>query len=144
MAEKDLGPEDLGIDVARSPEQRYRWFLASLLLGRNIRQAQAAHTYRALIEHGMTSPERFAGLEHEQLRAILDEGGYDRFDHLMARELQEVMAGVARDWGSVNHLLTSSADRQEAHDRVVAYRGIGETTARILLDAVPPALYGTA
>ncbi|MGT2427044.1 hypothetical protein [Amnibacterium kyonggiense] len=97
-----------------------------------------------LLEHGLTSPDRFAGLEHEQLRAMLDEGGYDRFDHLMARELQEVMAGVARDRGSANHLLASAADRREAHDRVAAYRGIGETTARILLDAVRPDLYGTA
>jgi endonuclease III len=140
----DLGPSDLDIDPARSPEQRYRWFLASLLLGRNIRQTQAANTYRALIAHGMTSPERFADLQREQLRAVLDEGGYDRFDFIMTDELHGVMAGVRQDWGSVNHLITSAKDRGEAHDRLLAYKGIGETTARIFLDAVPADLYGTA
>ncbi len=140
----NLGPADLDIDPARSPEQRYRWFLASLVLGRNIRQTQAAHTYRVLIEHGLTSPGRFADLGREELRALLDEGGYDRFDHLMTDELHEVMAGVAADWGSVNHLLASAKDRAEAHDRLVAYKGIGEVTARILLDEVPTGLYGSA
>ncbi|RIX27925.1 HhH-GDP family DNA glycosylase [Amnibacterium setariae] len=145
MAERNnLGPADLGVDVARSPEQRYRWFLASVLFGRRIRQEQAARTYRVLIEHGLTSPERFADLDRDALRRLLDEGGYDRFDWLMTDELHEVMAGVARDWGSVNRLVTSSADRREAHDRLVAYKGVGEVTARIFLDDVPADLYGTA
>lgn len=144
MPDANLGPADLDIDVAKSPEQRYRWFLASLLFGRNIRQTQAAHTYRVLIDHGLTSPERFADLSREQLRALLDEGGYDRFDYLMADELHGVMAGVVADWGSVNHLLASAKDRAEAHDRLVAYKGIGDTTARIMLDQVPADLYGTA
>ena len=41
MRENNLGPADLDIDPSRSAEQRYRWFLASLLLGRRIRQEQA-------------------------------------------------------------------------------------------------------
>lgn len=144
MAQRNLGPADLDIDPARSAEQRYRWFLASLLLGRNIRQEQAAKTYRALLDHGLTSPARFADYEREPLRAVLDEGGYARFDYIMTDELHEVMAGVAADWDSVNHLITSAADRHEAHDRLLAYKGIGETTARIFLDGIPSELYGTA
>lgn len=30
MTDRNLGPADLDIDPERSPEQRYRWFLASL------------------------------------------------------------------------------------------------------------------
>jgi len=140
----NLGPADLGIDPARSPEQRYRWFLASVLFGRRIRQEQAAHTYRVLIEHGLTSPERFADVSRDDLRVLLDDGGYDRFDWLMTDELHEVMAGVVRDWGSVNRLVTTAADRQEAHDRLVAFKGVGDVTVRIFLDGVPQDLFGTA
>ena len=143
MAE-DMGPGDLGIEPGRSPQQLYRWFLASLLFGRNIRQTNAANTYRALLEHRMTSPARFADLDREQLRRILDEGGYDRFDYVMTDELHGVMAGVRRDWGSVQHLVASAADRGQAHDRLLVYTGIGEVTARIFLDQVPARLYGSA
>ena len=139
-----MTPEDLGIDPSRSAEQLYRWFLASLLFGRNIRQQQAAKTYGVLMEHGMTSPKHFADLGREPLRKVLDEGGYDRFDYQMADELHEVMAGVADDWGSVHHLVASSADRAEAEQRMEAYKGVGPTTARIFLDEVPAGTYGSA
>lgn len=138
-----MGPGDLGIEPGRSAEQLYRWFLASLLFGRRIRQEQAAHTYRVLIDHGLTSPKHFADLGREQLRRVLDEGGYDRFDYQMADELHGVMAGVQDDWGSVHHLVASSADRDEAARRLTAYKGVGDVTARIFLDAVPPATYGS-
>lgn len=143
MAE-NLGPADLGIDVARSDQQLYRWFLASLLFGRNIRQSQAQKTYEVLIERGMTSPGHFADLGREQLRRVLDEGGYDRFDYQMADELHGVMAGVQDDWGSVHRLVASAADRAEAERRMTAYKGVGPTTARIFLDEVPAGLYGSA
>ena len=143
MADSDLGPGDLGIDPSTEPGL-YRWFLASVLFGRNIRQAQAAETYRVLIEHGMTSPKRFAELGREPLRRLLDEGGYGRFDSLMSDELHEVMVRIDADHGSVHRLVATSADRAEAHDRLVALKGVGEVTARIFLDAVPPGLYGSA
>ena len=140
----DLGPADLGIEVDRSDQQLYRWFLASLLFGRNIRQAQAAKTYRVLIDHGFTSPGRFADVDAQRLSAVLDEGGYDRFDDQMADELLRVMAGVVADHGSVHRLVATSADRAEAERRMTAYKGVGPTTARIFLDQVPDGLYGSA
>ncbi|MFD1721059.1 hypothetical protein [Amnibacterium endophyticum] len=140
----DLGPDDLGIDVARSDQQLFRWFLASLLFGRNIRQQQAARTYSVLIDHGLTSPARFADLEHEELSRLLDEGGYDRFDDQMADELQRVMSGVHDDWGSVHRLVATAADRAVAERRMTAYKGVGPTTARIFLDEVPAGVYASA
>ncbi|MGY2898006.1 hypothetical protein ACVKXF_000618 [Curtobacterium sp. PvP017] len=57
---------DLGIDLSDGkPQQLYRWFLASMLFGRPIRQEQAAATYRVLIDHGFTSPGKFAGAGRE-------------------------------------------------------------------------------
>ena len=141
---KTMTPADLGIEPGRSAEQLYRWFLASLLFGRNIRQEQAAKTYGVLIDAGMSSPKHFADLDRERLRHALDEGGYDRFDYQMADELHRVMAGVVDTWGSVHHLVASAADRAEAHDRLVAYKGVGDVTARIFLDEVPEGTYGTA
>ncbi|WP_445996012.1 hypothetical protein ACUWEX_08990 [Okibacterium fritillariae] len=141
----NLTPADLDIDPSTgSPVQLYRWLLASLLFGRRIQQEIAAQTYRTLIDHGFTSPARFSTVGREQLRRILDEGGYARFDYIMTDELRDVMPGLADEYGSVHHLVASSADRDELIERLTAFTGIGPVTARIFADAMPSQLYGTA
>ncbi|WP_439692306.1 hypothetical protein ACRQ4B_15605 [Curtobacterium sp. SP.BCo] len=133
-----LHAEDLGIDLTDGrPQQLYRWFLASMLFGRPIRQQQAAETYRALIDHGFTSPGKFAGVGHEQLRRVLDEGGYARFDHQMADALHETMHTLDADEGSVSHLVRTAGSREELRDRLGDLRGVGPKTIEIFLRDVP-------
>ena len=138
-------PSDLGIDLsAGSPQQLYRWLLASVLFGRPVQQEVAADTYQVLIDHGLTSPARFAEHDHEGLRRLLDEGSYARIDHVMSDELHEVMGRVDSDWGSVNHLVRSSADRAELTRRLTDLKGVGPKTAEIFTRELPDALYGSA
>ena len=59
MATEDLGPADLGIDPGRSPQQLFRWLVASILLGGNVRQTIAKQGYEALVAAGYTSPAEF-------------------------------------------------------------------------------------
>lgn len=141
----NLGPADVGIDpFTGSPQQLYRWFLASLLFGRHIQQTIAADTYRALIEHGFTSPHKFGEIEREPLRRILDEGGYGRFDYIMTDELHEVMGQLLEDYGSVHKMVVTSADRDELTTRLTAFTGIGPVTARIFTQELPKDVYGAA
>lgn len=133
-----LHAEDLGIDLTDGkPQQLYRWFLASMLFGRPIRQQQAAETYRALIDHGFTSPGKFAGVGHEQLRRVLDEGGYARFDHQMADTLHETMHTLDADEGSVSHLVRTAGSREELRHRLGDLRGVGPKTIEIFLRDIP-------
>lgn len=141
VAQTDTTPEDLGIDPGRSAQQLFRWLLASLLMGRNVQQTLGANAYRAFVDAGYTSPGRFEEHSHGDVVAVLDSAHYTRYDESMATELRDVLVGIAHDYGSVHHLITSSAHRGEAHDRLVAYRGVGETTARVFLDQVPEHLY---
>ncbi|MFZ7086864.1 hypothetical protein [Curtobacterium sp. RRHDQ10] len=132
---------DLGIDLAEGkPQQLYRWFLASLLFGRPIQQEIAVKTYHALIDHGLTSPKHFAEHSHEGLRAILDEGGYGRFDHQMTDALHSAMASIDEDHGSVSHLVSSAADRAEVKRRLEALTGVGPKVVEIFLRDVPAEL----
>lgn len=132
---------DLGIDLTDGkPQQLYRWFLASMLFGRPIRQQQAAETYHALIEHGFTSPGKFAGVGHERLRKVLDEGGYGRFDHQMTDALHETMHTLDADEGSVSHLVKTASSRSELRDRLGELTGVGPKTIDIFLRDVPAAV----
>ncbi|WP_123681129.1 DNA methylase [Curtobacterium sp. PhB115] len=129
---------DLGIDLSDGkPQQLYRWFLASMLFGRPIRQERAAETYHALIEHGFTSPGKFAGAGREQLRGVLDEGGYGRFDYQMTDALHETMRTLDADEGSVSHLVKTAASRKELRERLGQLKGIGPKTIEIFLRDIP-------
>lgn len=141
MADSETTPEDLGIDPGRSAHQLFRWLLASLLMGRNVQQTIGANAYRAFIDAGYTSPGRFEEHGHADIVAVLDAAHYTRYDESMATELHDVLLGVTHDYGSVHQLIASSKHRGEAHDRLVTYKGVGETTARVFLDQVPEHLY---
>lgn len=149
MADADLGPGDLGIDLAPeasdpTPQALYRWLLASLLFGRPVQQGVAADTFHVLIQHGLTSPATFAERGREELRRILDEGSYARIDYVMSDELHDVMGGIVSDHGSVNHLVRSSSGAAELRERLESYRGVGPKTAEIFTRWLPASLYGTA
>lgn len=74
-----LYSEDLGIDLT-VPEDRFRWFLASILFGARISEKIAARTYMALERAGLDSPENILSAGWDELVRILDEGGYVRYD----------------------------------------------------------------
>lgn len=145
----DLGPRDLDIDLdpadgEPTPQALYRWLLASVLFGRPVQQHVAADTYRVLIEHGLTSPAKFASVEREDLRRMLDEGSYARIDYVMSDELHEVMGRIDTEYGSVNHLVRSSADEAELRERLTEFKGVGPKTAEIFLRWLPSGVVGSA
>ena len=142
---KDLTPADLGIDPASgSPQQLYRWFLASVLFGRPIQQSGAAETYRTLLGAGLTSPSKFAELKREPLRRLLDRGGYVRLDYRMADTLHTVMRALVDEHGSVHHLVATSTNAADLTEKLTAFTGIGPVTARIFTAQIPTVLYGSA
>ena len=140
----NLSPEDLGIDLSTGrPQQLYRWFLASILFGKPIQQNVSAGSYRVLIEHGFTSPKKFAAIAREPLRKLLDDGGYGRFDYQMADYLHATMAAVKSEHGSVHRMVASARSRADLKKTVKQFTGIGDTTARIFTDPIPAAVIGT-
>ncbi len=141
----NLTPADLDIDPSSgSPQQLFRWLLASVLFGRPIQQSVAAETYRTLLKNDFTSPQKFTQLGREPLRRLLDEGGYVRLDYQMADTLHAVMQSIIDDYGSVHHLVATSHDAAELTERLTAVKGIGPVTARIFTSQVPTAVYDSA
>jgi hypothetical protein len=125
----------LGVDPARDAGERFNWFLAALLYGTRISEALATRTWRAFCERGVLTPGRIVQTGWDGLVAILDAGGYVRYDYKTATKLLDVCSALLRDYGgSLDALHEAAAGPRDLEVRLKALgKGIGDTTAAIFL-----------
>lgn len=88
---------EMGIDVDQGDQEVGRWVLAATLFGTRISAKVAVRTYRCLSEAGMGTPAGVGGRTWEELVAVLDEGGYVRYDFRTATRLQALAAVLERE-----------------------------------------------
>lgn len=126
---------ELGIDLKAGPNERQKWFLAAILYGARISGSLAARTYRVFAENGVLTPEAILAQGWDGLVALLDEGGYTRYDFKTATKLLRVMEALKRDYdGQVEQVAAKSKDYQELSARLSALApGLGPTTVNIFL-----------
>jgi len=126
----------LGIDLA-APDagERFRWFLAAMLYGARIPESLATRTWHEFAVRGVLTPARILTTGWEGLVAILDAGGYVRYDYKTATKLLEVCDALMRDYGgSLDALHDAAADPRDLENRLKALgKGIGDTTVGIFL-----------
>jgi len=84
---------------------------------------------------GVLTPDRILSTGWDGLVAILDAGGYVRYDYKTATKLLEVCAALLRDYGgSLDTLHDAAADPSDLENRLKALgKGIGDTTVAIFL-----------
>jgi len=126
----------LGIDLAAANAgERFKWFLAALLYGARISGSLASRTWREFAARGVLTPEGIAATGWDGLVAILDAGGYARYDYKTATKLLEVCAALMRDYGgSLDALHDAATDPRDLENRLKALgKGIGDTTVDIFL-----------
>ena len=126
----------LGIDLAAPNEnERFKWLLAALLYGARISETLATRTWREFAAHGVLSPERIVATGWGGLVALLDAGGYARYDYKTATKLLAVCEALMRDYGgSLDALHAAAADPRDLENRIRALgKGIGDTTVGIFL-----------
>jgi hypothetical protein len=89
--------EMLGIDLkSRRKEEISKWFLASILYSKPIRESSATNTYRVFEAEGVTSPLEILGTGWDGLVSLLDEGGYTRYDFSTATRLLGVFGELQK------------------------------------------------
>lgn len=133
--------EMLGIDLkGRKSSEVAKWFLASILYAKPIRESSATKTYKILEHEGKVTPKEIAGTTWEQLVEMLDEGGYTRYDFSTADKLLEVFANLMRDYnGDLNKLHDSAEDSKDLEARLKNLgKGIGDVTVAIFLRDMRP------
>jgi len=139
----------LGIDLSAADSgERFRWFVAAILFGTRISELLAIRTWRELDAHGVLTPQHVVETGWDGLVAILDAGGYVRYDFKTATKLLAVCNTLLHDYtGDLDKLHASATDPCDLEDRLKALgKGIGETTVAIFLrelrgiwsSAVPP------
>jgi hypothetical protein len=127
---------ELGIDLA-APDagERFMWFLAAVLYGTRISESLASRTWREFSARGVLTPENILATGWNGLVAILDAGGYVRYDYKTATKLLDACAALMRDYrGSLDALHDAAADPRDLENRLKALgKGIGDTTVGIFL-----------
>ena len=126
----------LGIDLA-APDagERFKWFLAAVLYGTRISEALATRTWREFAARDLLTPERILTTGWDGLVAILDAGGYVRYDYKTATKLLDVCHALTRDYGgNLDSLHAVAADPRDLENRLKALgKGIGDITVSIFL-----------
>lgn len=136
---KNLGgrhASSLGIDLAASDAgERFKWFLAAVLFGTRISAVLAIRTWKVFAAREVLTPERMLQTGWDGLVAILDAGGYVRYDYKTASKLLDVCTSLEQNYsGNLDTLHDAAADARDLQQRIKALgRGIGDTTADIFL-----------
>lgn len=128
--------EMLGINLkSRRAEEIAKWFLASILYSKPIRESSATTTYRTFEVEGVLSPSRIVGTGWEGLVFLLDEGGYTRYDFSTATKLLEVFGNIEKQYGGdLNRLHAAAKDSDDLEKRLTNLgKGVGPTTVAIFL-----------
>ncbi len=126
----------MGIDLkSRRAEEIAKWFLASILYSKPIRESSATATYRVFEAEGVLSPSRIVETGWEGLVSLLDEGGYTRYDFGTATKLMEVFGNVGKWYGGdLNRLHAAARNSNDLEKRLTSLgKGIGPTMVAIFL-----------
>lgn len=127
---------ELGIDLSEPDRvQIFRWFLAAKLMGARISTRAALSTWRQFARRGVDTPERIRQAGWDGLVAILDEGGYARYDFSTATRLLAIAGDILERYrGELNVLHERSDGPRDLEVRLMGLgKGIGPVTANIFL-----------
>jgi len=127
---------ELGIDLSEPDRvQIFRWFLAAKLMGARISTRAALSTWREFDRRGVDTPEKIRQSGWDGLVAILDEGGYARYDFSTATRLLAIAGDIIERYrGELNVLHDRSDGPRDLEVRLMGLgKGVGPVTANIFL-----------
>jgi hypothetical protein len=88
---------ELGIDLSTADAREvFKWFLAAVLFAARISGNLATRTYRAFAQEDLVTPRKILERGWDGLVAVLDAGGYVRYDFKTATKLLNVCGSLAQ------------------------------------------------
>ncbi len=126
----------LGINLkSRRNKEIAKWFLASILYSKPIRESSATRTYQCFEKRRVTTAKRIVEVGWDRLVSILDEGGYTRYDFSTATRLLEIFGNLEKHYhGDLTKLYEASKDGAELEANLKRLgKGIGDTTISVFL-----------
>jgi len=124
--------EELGLDLTK-PDDRFKWFVASILFAKRISAEIAKKTFRLFEDEGLTSPDKILEAGWDRLVEILDSGGYVRYDFSTASNLLAIMKELKEEYGDLERLHQESSSPSDLEKRLLRFKGIGPVGVNIFL-----------
>ena len=124
--------EELGLDLSE-PEDRFKWFLASLLFAKRISAEIAKKTYHRFEEEGLNTPGKILAAGWDRLVEVLDSGGYVRYDFSTASNLLRIMKEIKEKYGDLEELHRQASDPKDLEKRLQEFVGVGPVGVNIFL-----------
>jgi endonuclease III len=124
--------EELGLDLNK-PEDRFKWFLASILFAKRISSKIAKKTFKRLQEEGLVTPEAVLNAGWDRLVEILDSGGYVRYDFSTATNLLDVSKKLLEEFGSIDEVHNRAKSSRHLEELLAGFRGVGPAGVNIFL-----------
>jgi hypothetical protein len=126
----------LGIELkSKRNAEIVKWFLASILYSKPIRETSATRTYQVFAKNRITTARRIVNTGWDRLVQLLDEGGYTRYDFSTADKLLEVFGHLEKRYdGDLRRVYEQSRNAEELETNLKGLgKGIGDTTISIFL-----------
>ncbi len=127
---------ELGIDLhSRKPGEIFKWLLSSVLFGARISETIATRTFKEFENQGLLSPKALLDAGWDGLVAVLDHGGYVRYDFKTATKLLDMSKALLDQYrGDLNILHAAASGPEDLEVRLKSLaRGIGDLTVNIFL-----------
>jgi endonuclease III len=124
--------QELNLDLSK-PEDRFKWFLASVLFAKRISAQAAKETYFYFEQEELTSPDALLEAGWDRLVEALDAGGYTRYDFSTATYLLGIAKTLKEKYGSLEGLYAESTSPSDLERRLEELRGVGPVGVNIFL-----------
>ena len=124
--------EELGLNLTK-PEDRFKWFLASVLFAKRISAEIAKETYLYFEQEELTSPTAIMQAGWDSLVEVLDSGGYTRYDFSTATNILGIVKTLKEKYGSLERLHAESGSPSDLEKRLLEFRGVGPVGVNIFL-----------
>jgi endonuclease III len=123
---------ELGLDLTK-PEDRFKWFLASVLFAKRISAETAKETYLYFEQEELTSPDAILRAGWDRLVKVLDSGGYTRYDFSTATKLLGIAKTLKEKYGGLERLHAESSSPSDLEKRLQEFKGVGPVGVNIFL-----------
>src|SRR5271157_2836395 len=123
---------ELDLDLSKA-EDRFKWFLASVLFAKRISAETAKETYFYFEQEELTSPDSILEAGWDRLVEVLDSGGYTRYDFSTATNLLGIAKTLKEKYGDLEGLYAESISAVDLERRLQEFKGVGPVGVNIFL-----------
>jgi len=124
--------KELDLDLSKA-EDRFKWFLASVLFAKRISAETAKETYLYFEQEDLTSPDAILEAGWDRLVEVLDSGGYNRYDFSTATNLLGIAEMLKEKYGDLERLHAESSSPTDLERRLQEFKGVGPVGVNIFL-----------